>query len=163
SGGSSFHGAVFEFHRDDALTATQWGAAEKSPYKRNNFGANIGGPVKVPILWSSRVKSYFYFNFEGFRQVGGSNQPTLSIPAILDSILGNSNYYMGRYDLQIGNKDHAFLSVWHQRAPAKFNSTLPQPIANETYSDPQNSWVSRFNYDRAFSSNLLNHMSMGYL
>ena len=70
---------------------------------------------------------------------------------------------MGRFDLQIGSNDHMFASFWHQRAPAKFVSTLPQPIASETYSDPQNSWVNRFNWDRDFSSTLLNHMAMGYL
>jgi hypothetical protein len=246
SGGSDFHGAVFEYHRNDALSARQWGASQKNELRKNNFGANLGGPAKLPLLWSDRVKSYFYFNYEGYRQVGGSNQPTLSIPslaerngdfrdwrdasgnlipiydpatirpdgsggfikdqfmgcdgntpnvicpsrfsplaqawlrqlpqptsagptnnylapAIPDTILGNSDYYMGRFDLQAGNKDHMFVSMWHQRAPAKFASTLPQAIANETYSDPQNSWVSRFNYDRVFSSKLLNHMSMGYL
>ncbi len=84
-------------------------------------------------------------------------------PAIPDTILGNSDYYMGRFDLQFESSDHIFASVWHQRAPAKFVSVLPQPIASETYSDPQNSWVSRFNWDRTFSSTLLNHMSMGYL
>ena len=246
SGGSSFHGAGFEFHRDDSLKATQWGADEKPEFKRNNYGANIGGPAKLPGLWSDSVKSYFYFNYEGYRQTGGSNQPTLSIPsiqerngdftrlarrrrepdpdlrpatlrpdgrggftkdqfmgcdgntpnvicpnrisplvrpwlaalptptsggplnnylgpAIPDTILGNSDYYMGRFDLQIRNSDHIFTSVWHQRAPAKFVSVLPQSIASETYSDPQNSWVSRLNWDRTFSSTLLNHMSMGYL
>jgi hypothetical protein len=246
SGGSDFHGAVFEYHRNDALNATQWGASEKNELRKNNYGANLGGPAKLPYLWSDRAKSYFYFNYEGYRQVGGSNQPTLSIPslaerngdfrdwrdsngnlipiydpatirsdgrggfikdqfmgcdgvtpnvicpsrisptvgawlqalpnptsggptnnflapAIPDTILGNSDYYMGRYDLQLGASDHMFLSFWHQRAPAKFVSTLPQAIANETYSDPQNSWVNRFNYDRIFSSTLLNHMSMGYL
>ena len=56
-----------------------------------------------------------------------------------------------------------FASFWHQRAPAKFQSVLPQSIASETYSDPQNSWVNRFNWDRTFSPTLLNHMSMGYL
>ena len=84
-------------------------------------------------------------------------------PAIPDTILGNSDYYMGRFDLQIGSKDHMFASIWHQRAPAKFASTLPQPISTDTYSDPQNSWVNRFNYDRIFSPTILNHMSMGYL
>jgi hypothetical protein len=246
SGGSSFHGAAFEFHRNDALKATQWGASEKPEFKRNNYGFNIGGPGKVPVLWSEKVKSYFYFNYEGYRQTGGSNQPTLSIPsiqerngdftdwrdasgnlipiydpltirpdgrggftkdqfmgcngttpnvicpnrisalarpwlealptptgsgplnnylgpAIPDTILGNSDYYMGRFDLQLSSSDHFFVSVWHQRAPAKFVSVLPQPIASETYSDPQNSWVSRLNWDRTFSPTLLNHMSMGYL
>jgi outer membrane receptor protein involved in Fe transport len=246
SGGSALHGAVFEYHRSDALKATQWGASEKPEFNRNNYGANLGGPGKVPLLWSDRVKSYFYFNYEGYRQTGGSNQPTLSIPsirqrngdftdwrdasgnlipiydpltirpdgrggftkdqfmgcdgntpnvicpsrisplarawlqalpnptgpgplnnylapAIPDTILGNSDYYMGRFDVQVGASDHIFTSVWHQRAPAKFVSTLPQAIANETYSDPQNSWVSRLNWDRTFSDTLLNHMSMGYL
>lgn len=246
SGGSEFRGAVFEYHRNDALKATQWGASSKPEFKRNNYGANLGGPAKLPILWSDRIKSYFYFNYEGYRQTGGSNQPTLSIPslaqrngdfrdwrdadgnlipiydpltlrpdgrggyvkdqfmgcdgrtpnvicpsrisplvrswlnalptptsggplnnylgpAIPDTILGNSDYYMGRYDLQINNNDHFFASVWHQRAPAKFVSVLPQSIASETYSDPQNSWVSRLNWDRTFSNTLLNHMSMGYL
>jgi len=246
SGGSSFHGSAFEFHRDDSLLAKQWGLqGDKAPFKKNNYGVNIGGPVKVPGLWGDRWKSYFYFDYEGYRQTGGSNSPTLSIPslaerngdfrdwrdatgnlipiydpatikvladgsvvkqqfmgcdghtpnvicpdrisaivkpwlaalpnptsggptnnylapAIPDTILGNSDYFMGRYDLQVGH-DHFFTSIWHQRAPAKFVSTLPQSIANETYSDPQNSWVNRFNWDRTFSATVLNHMSMGYL
>ena len=245
SGGSSFHGAGFIYHRDDSLKGTQWGADSKPEFNRNNYGANIGGPGKLPGLWNDKVKSFFFFNYEGYRQTGGSNAPTLSIPSlkerngdftdwrdgsgnlipiydpatlrpdvnggyikdqfmgcngnqpnvicpsrinpivrawldalpnptsdgplnnylappIPDTILGNSDYYLGRYDLQFG-ADHMFASFWHQRAPAKFVSTLPQAIANETYSDPQNSWVNRFNWDRTFSGTLLNHMSMGYL
>ena len=245
SGGSSFHGAGFIYHRDDSLKATQWGADSKPEFNRNNYGANIGGPAKVPGLWGEKVKSFFFFNHEGYRQTGGSNAPTLSIPslrqrngdftdwrdssgnlipiydpatlrpdgrggfikdqfmgcdgrtpnvicssrinpivrswldalpnptsdgplnnylgpAIPDTILGNSDYYLGRYDLQFGS-DHMFASFWHQRAPAKFVSVLPQSIASESYSDPQNSWVNRFNWDRTFTPNLLNHMSMGYL
>ncbi len=247
SGGSSFHGSVFEFHRDESLKAKQWGATgKKAPFNRNNYGVNIGGPAKVPGLWTDKWKSYFYFDHEGYRQKGGSNQPTLSIPslkerggdftdwrdasgnlipiydpltihpdgkggytkdqfmgcdgnspnvicpsrikslvrpwlaalptptsggplnnylapAIPDTILGNSDYYMGRYDVQLGASNHLFTSIWHQRAPAKFASTLPQQISNDSFSDPQNSWVNRFNYDRIFSPTFLNHMSMGYL
>ncbi len=65
--------------------------------------------------------------------------------------------------MYIGQKDHIAVSLWHQRAPAKFLSTLPHELANETYSDPQNSWVNRFNWDHTFSPNLLNHLSFGYL
>ena len=246
SGGSSFHGSGFEFHRDDSLRAKQWGAADKPEFNRNNYGFNIGGPIKVPGLWSEKLKSYFYFDYEGYRQTGGSNAPTLSIPSIRerngdftdwrdsngnlipiydpatlrpdghggfikdqfmgcggntpnvicsdrfspaalaylqalptptnsdpknnylappipDTILGNSDYYMWRIDTQVGSNDHVFASFWHQRAPAKFVSSLPQIIANETYSDPQNSWVNRMNWDRTITSTLLNHMAMGYL
>ncbi|MPY90716.1 MAG: hypothetical protein GEU99_22705 [Luteitalea sp.] len=247
SGGSEFHGGLFEYHRNDALNATQWGADHKAPLERHNFGANIGGPAKVPGLWEDRWQTYFYFDAEGYRQKGGTNLPTISIPSLAqrsgdfrdwrdssgrlipiydpatlrpngqggftkdqfmgcdgqtpnvicpdrinpivqpwldalptptngqalnnyqppapipDTILGDSNYYLGRVDVQVGANDHFFASFWHQRAPAKFLSLLPQSIANETYSDPQNSWVNRFNYDRVFTSTVLNHLSMGYL
>ena len=69
---------------------------------------------------------------------------------------------MWRLDWQGGN-DHVFASFWHQRAPVKLYSQLPQEIATETLSDPQNSWVNRFNYDKILTPTLLNHMSMGYL
>ncbi len=69
---------------------------------------------------------------------------------------------MWRIDTQFGT-NHVFASFWHQRAPAKFYSQLPQPIATETYSDPQNSWVNRMNYDKILSNNLVNHAAMGYL
>ena len=48
SGGSSFHGAAFEYHCDDSLSATQWGNSDKATFNRDNFGANIGGPAKMP-------------------------------------------------------------------------------------------------------------------
>ena len=63
--------------------------------------------------------------------------------AIPDSILADSNYYFGRFDMYLGQKDHVAISLWHQRAPAKFYSVLPHEIATETLSDPQNSWVNR--------------------
>src|SRR6185295_2438759 len=81
SGTDRFHASLFDYHQNDALNARQWGATDKSPLKKNNFGANVGGPAKIPGLWSSSVKSYFYVNFEGYRQKGGVNRPTLSIPS----------------------------------------------------------------------------------
>ena len=83
-------------------------------------------------------------------------------PAIPDTILGDSDYYMGRFDLQFGN-DHFFASSGTSGRPRSSCRTLPQAIANETLSDPQNSWVNRINWDRTVSPTLLNHMSMGYL
>jgi len=241
SGSEHFHGAMFDYHQNDALNAKQWGADTKSPLKKNNFGANLGGPAKIPGLWSTSVKSYFYANFEGFRQTGGVNRPTISIPsmrerngdfsdwrdasgnlipiydpattrvlpdgtvvrdpfpgniipssrfspvarqflqflptptsdgplhnylvptAIPDTILADSNYYFLRFDTYAGQNDHLAISLWHQRAPAKFFSALPHEIATETLSDPQNSWVNRANWDHTFGPNLLNHFSFGYL
>ena len=77
SGGSRFHGSAFEFHQDDSLTATQWGAASKSEFSKNNNGVNIGGPIKVPGLTTERWKSFFYFDYERYRQKGGATADVL--------------------------------------------------------------------------------------
>ena len=73
---NSYHGSVFEFHRGTiGSRPLQWGADEKSPFKRNNYGVNIGGPAKVPGLWNDHWKTYFYFDYEGYRQSGGIRTP----------------------------------------------------------------------------------------
>ena len=82
SGQEKFHGALFEYFQNDSLNANQWGATEKSPLTKHNFGGNIGGPMKIPGLWSNSVKTYFYVDVEGYRQEGGASRPTLSIPSM---------------------------------------------------------------------------------
>ncbi len=80
-----------------------------------------------------------------------------------DSILAGADHYLGKLDQYIGTKDHMALTIWRQTTPAKFNSVLPLQLANETFSDPQDSWVNRFNWDHTFSPTLLNHFATGYL
>ena len=84
SGGEKFHGAAYEYLRNDAFNAKQYGAAAKSPDKENDFGANIGGPIWIPGYHSrdARVKGYFYFNWEGFQDHGGASSSTLSIASL---------------------------------------------------------------------------------
>ncbi|MEJ7711160.1 MAG: carboxypeptidase-like regulatory domain-containing protein [Pyrinomonadaceae bacterium] len=45
SGGSEYHGAAFEYHRNTVLNARPWNATERPFNLQNNFGANIGGPI----------------------------------------------------------------------------------------------------------------------
>ena len=82
SGTTQFHGAAYDYVRNKILNATQYGADVKPQNNQNDFGANLGGPIKVPFLWSGNVKTFFYVNYEGFRIRGGINRPTLSIPSI---------------------------------------------------------------------------------
>ena len=45
SGSNSFHGSVFEFLRNDTLDARNFFSAKAPPFKRNQFGATLGGPI----------------------------------------------------------------------------------------------------------------------
>ena len=66
SGTNSFHGEVFEWLRNEKLDARNYFAAQKAPFKRNNFGAALGGPIK-----SNRA--HFFLSYEGLRQRQGLN------------------------------------------------------------------------------------------
>ncbi len=57
SGSNEIHGTAYEFLRNEALDAKNFFATSKSPYKRNQFGAAIGGPV-------IRNKTFFFGDFE---------------------------------------------------------------------------------------------------
>ena len=82
AGTNDFHGNAFWYHRNDALNARQWNVDERPRDLEHDFGGSIGGPVKIPGAWSSRNKTYFFFNYEGFRQKGGATRGILSIPSL---------------------------------------------------------------------------------
>ena len=50
---------------------------------------------------------------------GGPLNNYLVPDAIPDTILGDSDYYFGRFDMYVGQKDHFAVSLWHQRAPGE--------------------------------------------
>jgi len=69
SGANDFHGEVFEFFRNDALDARNFfelTSNHPAPFKRNQFGGNVGGPI-------IRKKVFFFFSYEGLRQRQGLN------------------------------------------------------------------------------------------
>jgi hypothetical protein len=81
SGSSGFHGSVFEFVRNSSFDARNYfdhASAEHPeripPFRRNEFGFTNGGPVKIPGLYDGRGKTYYFGQYQGFRQVLGTTQ-----------------------------------------------------------------------------------------
>ena len=63
TGGAKFHGAAWEFIRNNYFDATPWGAAGFLPaLRRNNYGANLGGPIV-------KKKLFFFANYEGVNEI----------------------------------------------------------------------------------------------
>lgn len=64
SGANAFHGELFEFLRNDAFDARNFftfTSSEPPPFKRNQFGGHLGGPL-------IKDKAFFFFSYEGLRQ-----------------------------------------------------------------------------------------------
>ena len=62
SGSNQLHGSAFEFLRNSALDTRQYFDAPNTipPYKQNQFGASLGGPIR-------RDKMFFFGDYQGFR------------------------------------------------------------------------------------------------
>ena len=77
SGSNAFHGELFEFLRNDALDARNLFSstlAHPPPFKRNQFGGNLGGPIR-------KDRAFFFFSYEGLRQRQGLNFNTVVLDA----------------------------------------------------------------------------------
>ena len=82
SGGRDFHGAAYEYMRNDAFDAYAWSATTKQKLRFNNFGANLGGPIFIPGKFNAdRNKLFFFFatEFKRLRRASPSfwNVPTM--------------------------------------------------------------------------------------
>lgn len=81
SGASGFHGSVFEFVRNSAFDARNYFdhptpayPGRIPPFRRNEFGFTNGGPVYIPGVYDGRKRTFYFTQYQGFRQVLGTTQ-----------------------------------------------------------------------------------------
>ena len=64
-GTNAFHGAAFEFLRNSWFDAKQWNVTgAKTPYRRNDYGFTLHGPVRIPHIVNGKNRLFFMSNFE---------------------------------------------------------------------------------------------------
>ncbi len=71
SGTNQFHATVFEFVRNSALDAKNYFDRDDRPippFRRNQYGLTVDGPVVIPKLLNGRNRLFFLFNWEGLRE-----------------------------------------------------------------------------------------------
>ncbi len=76
-GTNDYHGTAFEFLRNNVLDARPYDfssatrsatnpSPKSNPYRQNQFGFTLGGPVRIPKLFNGKNRLFFMSNFEGF-------------------------------------------------------------------------------------------------
>lgn len=127
SGTNKFHGTVFEFFRDRGLNANTFlnnsRNAVKGAYHYNQFGGNIGGPVK-------KDKLFFFFDFDGQRNseaintvLGGAAAPADAASQAARQFL---QQYVGQYPRRLNNNVYLAKGDWNisnsQRLSVRYNA-----------------------------------------
>src|SRR5215510_3944290 len=80
SGTNQFHGTLFEFLRNSALDAKNYfdrPTAPIPPFKRNQYGLTVDGPVKLP-RFNGRDRLFCLSNWEGLRERKALTQSVLA-------------------------------------------------------------------------------------
>src|SRR5580658_8567928 len=128
SGTNELHGSAYEFFRSDSLNAIQWQALTKAPYRANEFGGSLGGPI-------IRNKAFFFADYQGLLLNNGISY-NLTVPTDLmkqGSFL--TSQFPTLYDPSTGNP---FPIVNTSQGPAyqvptsRFDSVAAKMVAGNT-------------------------------
>ena len=134
SGTSEIHGSVFEFVRNAAFDARNFfdrrtvaNPGRIPPFIRNEFGFTNGGPVLLPGLYDGRGRTFYFGQYQGFRQVLGTTQ-VISVPTLAERQGMNATAFPG---------DTLLVPVDPRIAPALERYPLPNdpqgPYGERTY------------------------------
>ncbi len=115
SGTNRFHGALWEFFRNDIFDATNYFAAKTEPLKQNQFGGTFGGPIR-------KDRTFFFAYYEGFHNRQGQTKSS-TVPSLAERQGDFSSVCPEGFTAGFcNNPDHQL-----------FNVFLHQPYINNQY------------------------------
>lgn len=157
SGTNAYHGTLWEFNRNNFFTKTHDFISTTNPnptaqrLNRNQFGGNVGGPIRIPGLYNGRDRTFFFVNEEEGRNLSAAAPSFLQVPSLAQQA-GNLTGVTGRV-LQAGTGTAT--------TDAIIDPTTGQPFANKqiplgrispsalkllSYTPPNGSYASGTNY-----------------
>ncbi|MBV9085731.1 MAG: TonB-dependent receptor, partial [Acidobacteriaceae bacterium] len=102
SGTNALHGDLWEFVRNNVFDANNFfsnaSGTPRQPFKQNQFGFTIGGPVVVPKLYNGRNRTFFFADYEGVRRVTSASSTIIDIPPLAFRTGDFSTYPYTIYD-----------------------------------------------------------------
>ncbi len=82
SGTRDFHGALYEYVRNDAFDAYAFNALTKQKLRFNNFGWNLGGPIFIPGRFNSDRSKFFFFVAQEYKRLRQGAVNTWNVPPL---------------------------------------------------------------------------------
>jgi hypothetical protein len=110
SGTNTLHGTAYDYWRNVGLQpASEITRAlneingthnpVSSPFNQNQFGATAGGPLRLPKIYNGRDKTFWFFAYEGGREVSGGTAPSFAnVPTALERTGNFSEWPYPIYD-----------------------------------------------------------------
>ena len=67
SGTNQYHGALWEYLRNQVMDATGYFAKTLAPLRQNQYGASVGGPLSIPKLYNGKNRTFFFVAWEDYK------------------------------------------------------------------------------------------------
>ena len=89
AGTTDFHGAAYEYVRNDAFNANTWtrnhtpGQAFTAPFRYNQYGYNVGGPFYIPGKFNTNKSKYFWYWGQEWVKYRFTDSATWTVPTNL--------------------------------------------------------------------------------
>jgi hypothetical protein len=86
SGANKIHGTLYEYFENEALDAGQPftdngnGGLVRPKVRQNDFGGSFGGPIWIPKVYNGHDKTFFFFNYEMYRDQVDTNNGFRTVP-----------------------------------------------------------------------------------
>jgi hypothetical protein len=85
SGTNQFHGSAYDYFVNEIFNAgnpftTNPNGNPRAVARRNDYGFTAGGPVWIPRIYNGHDKTFFFFNFEQFRETQTANNQNQTVP-----------------------------------------------------------------------------------
>jgi hypothetical protein len=182
SGTNRFRGSVYDFLRNNRFDSPAFGDVATAPFRLNQFGANLGGPIV-------KDRTFFFANYEGLRErltenrlafvpsaafrstvapplarvaaayptgTGPTSDPNIDEWRAAQKSRKDENSFMVRLDHRFSSKTFAFARYSQDKA---FN-VFPQNFGERVeHFKPQNLAVE---LQHIFSSNVVNQLKVGW-
>jgi hypothetical protein len=88
SGTNQFHGTGYDYFVDEFLNAgvpftnNGNGGLVRPEQRRNDYGASLSGPIFIPKVYNGHDKTFFFINFEQFRENVIVNDTPITVPTL---------------------------------------------------------------------------------
>jgi hypothetical protein len=80
SGTNNFHGSLFDYNSNEAYNAGQSYTHNRPKTRRDDMGGTLGGPVWIPKVYNGKDRTFFFFSYELFREVGIISNQNPTVP-----------------------------------------------------------------------------------
>jgi len=105
SGTNQLNGDLWEYFRNDALQANDYFSNQNgrpiAEYRQNQFGGTVGGPVFIPKIYDGRNRTFFFFAYQGLRNVQALSvfSPSTSLLSTVPTASMQSSNFTNLQDL----------------------------------------------------------------